>query len=92
MQKQTEKIIEEFQSMIRRDLAVLEFWQNFNQDNEQGAAFSVDDLVANIPETLAGEEDFEKLKDIALETMSYCQKKKILLNKITEELMDFDGI
>lgn len=91
MYSKTEQIIRMFQTMIERDLSVLEFWQNFDQADEN-SAFSIDDIAANIPETLASEEDLEKLKEIALETMSFCQKKKALLEKISTELKDFDGI
>lgn len=92
MAEQTQKIIETFQSMLRRDLSLLAFWQEFDAENEQDTPRSIDDLIAEIPETLSSDEDFEKLKEIALSTMEFCQKKKVLLEKLSAELTELNGI
>ena len=92
MSEQTEKIIEKFQTIISRDLAALEFWQEFNAEETQENAVSIDELVAEIPVFLSNEEDFEKLKDFALKTMELCKKKRELLSGISGELKDLSGI
>ena len=92
MAEQTQKIIETFHSMLRRDLSLLAFWQEFDSENEQETTRSIDDLIAEIPETLSSDEDFEKLKEIALSTMEFCQKKKVLLEKLSTELTELNGI
>ena len=92
MSEQTEKIIEKFQTIIREDLAALEFWQEFDQTELQEPAVSVDDLIAEIPETVTNQEDFEQLRDFAMKTMEFCQKKRELLAGIDKKLKDFGGI
>ena len=92
MSEQTEKIIEKFQTIIREDLAALEFWQEFNQAKTQEPAASVDDLIAEIPEDVTSQEDFEQLREFALKTLEFCQKKRELLAGIDRKLKDFDDI
>ena len=92
MSEQTEKIIKKFQTIIREDLAALEFWQEFDQTETQESATSVDDLIAEIPETVTNQEDFEQLREFAIKTMEFCQKKRELLAGIDKKLKDFDGI
>lgn len=92
MSEQTEKIIEKFQTIIRNDLAALEFWQEFDHGETQEPATSLDDLIAEIPENLSNNEDFERLRDFALKTMELCRKKKELLSGISGELSGLDGI
>lgn len=46
MSEQTEKIIEKFQTIIRNDLAALEFWQEFDHEETQEPAAALDDLIA----------------------------------------------
>ena len=92
MSEQTEKIIEKFQTIIREDLEALEFWQEFNQAKTQEPAASVDDLIAEIPEDVTSQEDFEQLREFALKTLEFCQKKRELLAGIDRKLKDFDDI
>ena len=92
MTEETQNIIKTFQTMLKRELSLLEFWQEIEPANEQESIRSIDDLIAEIPDTLSSEEDFEKLKEIALNTMEFCQKKKILLEKISVELKELNGI
>ncbi|MBQ9771840.1 MAG: hypothetical protein IJW23_08460 [Lentisphaeria bacterium] len=92
MSEQTEKIIEKFQTIIRNDLAALEFWQEFDHGETQEPATALDDLIAEIPENLSSNEDFERLRDFALKTMELCRKKKELLSGISGELSGLDGI
>ena len=92
MSEQTEKIIKKFQTIIREDLAALEFWQEFDQTETQESATSVDDLIAEIPETVTNQEDFEQLREFAIKTMEFCQKKRELLAGIDKKLKDFNGI
>ena len=92
MSEQTEKIIEKFQTIIREDLAALEFWQEFDQTETQESATSVDDLIAEIPDNVTNQEDFEQLREFAIKTMEFCQKKRELLAGIDKKLRDSDGI
>ena len=92
MSEQTERIIEKFQTIIHEDLAALEFWQEFDMAGTQDSAESIDELVAEIPENLSSEEDFERLREFALKTMELCKKKRELLAGISRELKDLDGI
>ena len=92
MSEQTEKIIKKFQTIIREDLAALEFWQEFDQTETQESASSVDDLIAEIPDNVTNQEDFEQLREFAIKTMEFCQKKRELLAGIDKKLKDFDGI
>ena len=92
MSEQTEKIIEKFQTIIREDLAALEFWQEFDKSEIQEPAVSIDELIAEIPETVSSQEDFEQLRDFAMKTMEFCQKKRELLAGIDRKLKDFDDI
>lgn len=92
MSEQTEKIIKKFQTIIREDLAALEFWQEFDQTETQESATSVDDLIAEIPDNVTNQEDFEQLREFAIKTMEFCQKKRELLAGIDKKLKDFDGI
>lgn len=91
MSDQTEKIISKFQTMLRQELSMQEFWQEFDLSMEQDVR-SIDDLTAEIPETLSGDEEFEELRALALQTLELCRKKKELLKKLESELKDFDGI
>ena len=68
-----------------------EFWQEFDLSMEQDVR-SIDDLTAEIPETLSSDEEFEELRALALQTLELCRKKKELLKKLESELKDFDGI
>ena len=92
MTEQMQKIIETFRTMLGRDLSLLEFWQEFGTETGQEEAVSIDDLTAEIPETLSSEEDIAKLKELALSTLELCQKKKNLLKKLSGELKDWNGI
>ena len=92
MSEQTEKIIKKFQTIIREDLAALEFWQEFDQTETQESATSVDDLIAEIPDNVTNQEDFEQLREFAIKTMEFCQKKRELLAGIDKKLKDFNGI
>ena len=92
MSEQTEKIIKKFQTIIREDLAALEFWQEFDLTETQESATSVDDLIAEIPDNVTNQEDFEQLREFAIKTMEFCQKKRELLAGIDKKLKDFDGI
>ena len=92
MSEQTEKIIKKFQTIIREDLAALEFWQEFDQTETQESTTSVDDLIAEIPDNVTNQEDFEQLREFAIKTMEFCQKKRELLAGIDKKLKDFDGI
>lgn len=91
MSDQTEKIISKFQTMLRQELSMQEFWQEFDLSMEQDVR-SIDDLTAEIPETLSSDEEFEELRALALQTLELCRKKKELLKKLESELKDFDGI
>jgi hypothetical protein len=92
MSEQTEKIIKKFQTIIREDLAALEFWQEFDQTETQESATSVDDLIAEIPDNVTNQEDFEQLREFAIKTMEFCQKKRELLAGIDKKPKDFGGI
>ena len=92
MSEQTANIIEKFQSIINSDLSALEFWQEFEQDDIQEEPFSVNDLIAELPETLSSEKDIEQLREFALNTMELCRKKRELLSAISENLKNLDGI
>ena len=91
MSDQIEKIISKFQTMLRQELSMQEFWQEFDLSMEQDVR-SIDDLTAEIPETLSSDEEFEELRALALQTLELCRKKKELLKKLESELKDFDGI
>ena len=91
MSDQTEKIISKFQTMLRQELSMQEFWQEFDLSMEQDVR-SIDDLTAEIPDTLSGDDEFEELRALALQTLELCRKKKELLKKLESELKDFDGI
>ena len=92
MSEQSEKIIEKFQTIIRNDLEALEFWKEFDHEKTQEPKTSLDDLIAEIPENLSSNEDFERLRDFAMKTMELCRKKKELLSGISGELSGLDGI
>ena len=91
MSDQTEKIISKFQTMLRQELSMQEFWQILDLSTEQDVR-SIDDLTAEIPETLSSDEEFEELRALTLQTLELCRKKKELLKKLESELKDFDGI
>lgn len=94
MSEQTNQIIEKFETMLRNDLTTLEFWQELDWITGPGQSKtkSLDDLIAEIPENITDPADFEQLKELALNTLEFCRKKKLLLENLQSEFTDLNGI
>ena len=92
MSEQTNQIFEKFQTMLRNDLSTLEFWQKLDQTIDSGEPRAVDELIAEIPESITDPADLEQLREFALNTLEVCRKKKLLLENLQNELKELDGI
>lgn len=92
MSEETNQIFEKFQTMLRNDLSTLEFWQELDQTIDSGEPRAVDELIAEIPESITDPADLEQLREFALNTLEVCRKKKLLLENLQNELKELDGI
>ena len=92
MSEETNQIFEKFQTMLRNDLSPLEFWQELDQTIDSGEPRAVDELIAEIPESITDPADLEQLREFALNTLEVCRKKKLLLENLQNELKELDGI